>query len=33
MIVLDSTIVNVGLPTVHRDLHFSTANLQWLVPA
>ena len=23
MIVLDSTIVNVALPTIHRDLHFS----------
>jgi hypothetical protein len=28
MIVLDSTIVNVALPTIHRDHHFSTVNLQ-----
>ena len=28
MIVLDSTIVNVALSTIHRDLHFSTVNLQ-----
>ena len=26
--VLDSTIVNVALPTIHRDHHFSTVNLQ-----
>jgi hypothetical protein len=28
MIVLDCTIVNVALPTIHRDHHFSTVNLQ-----
>jgi hypothetical protein len=28
MIVLDSTIVNVALPTIHRDHHFSTVKLQ-----
>ena len=33
MIVLDSTIVNVALPTIHRDLHFSNANLEWLITA
>jgi EmrB/QacA subfamily drug resistance transporter len=33
MIVLDSTIVNVALPTIHTSLHFSTANLEWLVTA
>ena len=33
MIVLDSTIVNVALPTIHRSLHFSTANLEWLITA
>ena len=33
MIVLDSSIVNVALPTVHTDLHFSTANLEWLITA
>ena len=33
MIVLDSTIVNVALPTIHSSLRFSTANLEWLVTA
>jgi EmrB/QacA subfamily drug resistance transporter len=33
MIVLDATIVNVALPTIHRSLHFSTANLEWLITA
>ena len=33
MIVLDATIVNVALPTIHRDLHFSAASLEWLVTA
>jgi len=31
MIVLDATIVNVAIPTIHRALHFSTANLEWLI--
>jgi EmrB/QacA subfamily drug resistance transporter len=33
MIVLDSTIVNVALPTVQRSLQFSTADLNWLITA
>jgi EmrB/QacA subfamily drug resistance transporter len=33
MIVLDATIVNVALPTIHKSLHFSVANLEWLVTA
>ena len=33
MIVLDASIVNVALPTIHRDLHFSEASLEWLVTA
>jgi MFS family permease len=33
MIVLDSTIVNVALPSIQRDLHFSQANLTWVVNA
>ena len=33
MIVLDSSIVNVALPTIHADLHFSVANLEWLITA
>src|SRR4030081_3859874 len=33
MIVLDSTIVNVALPVIQRDLHFTQANLTWVVNA
>jgi EmrB/QacA subfamily drug resistance transporter len=33
MIVLDVTIVNVALPAVQHDLHFSQANLTWVVNA
>jgi MFS family permease len=33
MLVLDASIVNVALPTIHRQLHFSEANLEWLVTA
>jgi EmrB/QacA subfamily drug resistance transporter len=33
MIVLDTTIVNVALPAVQRDLHFSQGNLTWVVNA
>ncbi|MGH8995171.1 MAG: MFS transporter [Acidimicrobiales bacterium] len=33
MIILDATIVNVALPTIHRSLHFSNANLEWLITA
>jgi EmrB/QacA subfamily drug resistance transporter len=33
MIVLDATIVNVAVPTIHRSLHFSAANLEWLITA
>jgi EmrB/QacA subfamily drug resistance transporter len=31
MVVLDITIVNIALPSVQRGLHFSAANLQWVV--
>jgi EmrB/QacA subfamily drug resistance transporter len=31
MIMLDSTIVNVALPVIQRDLHFTQANLTWVV--
>jgi EmrB/QacA subfamily drug resistance transporter len=31
MIVLDATIVNIALPHLQSDLHFSQANLQWVV--
>src|SRR6266513_1517563 len=33
MIVLDTTIVNVALPSMQRDLHFTQANLTWVVNA
>jgi EmrB/QacA subfamily drug resistance transporter len=33
MVVLDATIVNVALPAIKSDLHFSQANLQWVVNA
>src|ERR1022692_3748892 len=33
MAVIDLTIVNVSLPTIGRDLHFSDTNLQWVVTA
>src|SRR3954453_14031183 len=33
MIVLDVTIVNVALPSIQRDLHFSQADLTWVVNA
>ena len=33
MIVLDQTIVNVALPSIQRDLRFSTADLAWVVNA
>jgi EmrB/QacA subfamily drug resistance transporter len=31
MIVLDSTIVNVALPSIRSDLHFSQTSLAWVV--
>ena len=33
MIVLDVTIVNVALPFIQRDLHFSQPDLTWVVNA
>ncbi len=33
MIVLDATIVNVALPSIQHQLHFSQANLTWVVNA
>jgi EmrB/QacA subfamily drug resistance transporter len=33
MVVLDATVVNIALPSVQRGLHFSAANLQWVVNA
>jgi len=33
MTTVDLTIVNVALPTIGRDLHFSASGLQWIVTA
>lgn len=33
MIVLDATVVNVAIPTIHQALHFSQSNLEWLITA
>ena len=33
MVVLDVAIVNVALPSIGSDLHFSQANLQWVISA
>jgi EmrB/QacA subfamily drug resistance transporter len=33
MIVLDTTIVNVALPSIRTDLHFSQTSLAWVVNA
>jgi len=31
MVVLDATIVTVALPSIQRALHFSPANLEWVI--
>ncbi|MCW2922682.1 MAG: transporter [Thermoleophilia bacterium] len=31
MIVLDATVVNVALPSIHKDLGFSSAGLTWVI--
>jgi EmrB/QacA subfamily drug resistance transporter len=33
MTIVDLAIVNVALPTIGRELHFSESNLQWVVTA
>ena len=33
MTIIDLTIVNVSLPTIGRDLHFTETSLQWVVTA
>src|SRR3954447_13593524 len=33
MIVLDVTVVNVALPSIQDDLHFTSAGLAWVVNA
>ena len=31
MVILDATIVNVALPSIQRDLHFTQGNLTWVM--
>jgi EmrB/QacA subfamily drug resistance transporter len=31
MVVLDATIITVALPSIQRALHFSPANLEWVI--
>ena len=33
MVVLDVSIVNVALPSMQRDLHFSLSSAEWVVNA
>jgi len=33
MVVLDATIVNIALPSIRRQLHFSGPNLEWVITA
>jgi MFS family permease len=33
MTIVDLTIVNVSLPTIRRDLHFTETSLQWVATA
>src|SRR5437870_8012731 len=33
MVVLDIAIVNVALPSIKTDLHFTEENLQWVITA
>lgn len=33
MAILDNLVVNIALPTISRDLHASTTQLQWIVSA
>src|SRR5450755_2528734 len=33
VIGLDNTVLNVALPTLQRDLHASTTQLQWIIDA
>jgi MFS family permease len=31
MVVLDGTVVNLALPSIQSDLHFSQSGLAWVV--
>ena len=33
MVVLDGTIVNIALPSIQHELHFSAPGLEWVITA
>ncbi len=33
MVILDGTIVNIALPSIQRELHFSSTGLEWVITA
>jgi MFS family permease len=33
MVILDVSVVNVALPSIKQDLHFSQEGLQWVITA
>ena len=33
MVILDGTIVNIALPAIQRELHFSATGLEWVIAA
>jgi|SRR5579875_17481 len=33
MVILDGTIVNIALPSIQRELHFSATGLEWVIAA
>ena len=33
MVILDGTIVNIALPSIQRQLHFSATGLEWVIAA
>lgn len=33
MVILDGTIVNIALPSIRRQLHFSATGLEWVIAA
>jgi hypothetical protein len=30
MVVVDSAVVNIAIPSIQKDLYFSAANIQWV---
>src|SRR5271165_5958799 len=33
MVILDGTIVNIALPSIQHELHFSSTSLEWVITA